>query len=170
MGRHMLLSHWPFFLFSAGGGMAWLLILDPHDGNPEKEPKIKWAIHNFSPQKISNGAWRKSVVLCKRGFHFSEFWPVFLPDGILISLFGESWGQSFDVSLVLVLSLLFFCKLLRKELEEGFSFYSPVTDVDSTEDTPRNFVSRGKHISIWFKWKVIRSEGKPRAFFCPMQK
>ena len=54
------------------------------------------------------------------------------------------------MSLVLVLSLLFL-QTFEKELEEGFSFYSPVTDVDSTEDTPRNFVSRGKHISIWFK-------------------
>ena len=98
-------------------------------------------------------------------------WPVFLSisDGEKM----EFWFLSFVwpprrkfwcLSRSLVVLSTLFCKLLRrrrtgqakKETTTLSSFYSLVTDVDST----KNFSSEGKHISIWFKWKVIKSEGK----------
>lgn len=164
MGRHMLLSHWPFFPQSkkklrgvelnclycfADTGPLMLMV-----GNPEKEPKIKWAYK----KRTANKQWTVTFTYFDNFDHFffscqdgekMEFW--------FLSFFGHQ-DQSFDVSPSAFYS--FFANFWGGE-ELGktttlSSFYSLVTDVDST----KNFSSEGKHISIWFKWKVIRSEGK----------
>ena len=104
MGRHMLLSHWPFFPQSkkklrgvelnclycfADTGPLMLMV-----GNPEKEPKIKWAYK----KRTANKQWTVTFTYFDNFDHFffscqdgekMEFW--------FLSFFGHQ-DQSFDVS------------------------------------------------------------------------